>query len=136
MKAHVARNQNAGVPMVITWNVYGGDRGKLDGMAAAFGMKCRPVRPEEAGMTVAQLLGDAAPVGREQTLPPESCPPAILLANFAKKDADTLLDLLEQAEFAVPMRSIVTKETRGLVFADLLQAMLREYAQRMQAQQK
>ena len=60
MKAHIARNQNARTPMVLCWNLNNGDRGILTGMSAAFGMKCRVVRPEEAGSTVAALLGDFA----------------------------------------------------------------------------
>ena len=39
MKAHIARNQNAGVPLVLGWNLSPADRGKLEGMAPAFGMK-------------------------------------------------------------------------------------------------
>ena len=33
MKAHIARIQNAGVPLALGWNLSAGDRGKLDGMA-------------------------------------------------------------------------------------------------------
>ena len=58
MKAHIARNQNAGVPLALGWNLSAGDRGKLDGMAPAFGMKVLPVSPADAGKTVAQLLGE------------------------------------------------------------------------------
>ena len=52
MKAHIARNQNAGVPLALGWNLSAGDRGKLDGMAPAFGMKVLPVSPADAGKTV------------------------------------------------------------------------------------
>ena len=38
MKAHIARNQNAGVPLILGWNLSSADRGKLEGMAPAFGM--------------------------------------------------------------------------------------------------
>ena len=58
MKAHIARNQNAGVPLALGWNLSAGDRGKLDGMAPALGMKVLPVSPADAGKTVAQLLGE------------------------------------------------------------------------------
>ena len=58
MKAHIARNQNAGVPLALGWNLSAGDRGKLDGMAPAFGMKLLLVPPADAGKTVAQLLGE------------------------------------------------------------------------------
>ena len=37
MKAHIARNQNAGVPLALGWNLSAGDRGKLDGMATEQG---------------------------------------------------------------------------------------------------
>ena len=67
MKAHIARNQNAGVPMVLGWNLAPGDRGILDGMADAFGMKVRLVSPDEAGQTVAQLLGEV-PLAAARTL--------------------------------------------------------------------
>ena len=43
MKAHIARNQNAGVPLVLGWNLSPADRGKLEGMAPAFGMKVKDV---------------------------------------------------------------------------------------------
>ena len=32
MKAHIARNQNAGVPLVLGWNLSHADRGKLEGL--------------------------------------------------------------------------------------------------------
>ena len=55
MKAHIARNQNAGVPLVLGWNLSPADRGKLEGMAPAFGMKLLLVSPADAGKTMAQL---------------------------------------------------------------------------------
>ena len=58
MKTHIARNQNAGVPLALGWNLSPADRGKLEGMAPAFGMKLLPVAPADAGKTVAQLLGE------------------------------------------------------------------------------
>ncbi len=58
MKAHIARNQNAGVPLALGWNLSAADRGILEGMAPAFGMKLLPVSPADAGKTVAQLLGE------------------------------------------------------------------------------
>ena len=45
MKAHIARNQNAGVPLALGWNLSPADRGKLEGMAPAFGMKLLLVPP-------------------------------------------------------------------------------------------
>ena len=39
MKAHIARNQNAGIPLALGWNLSAADRGILEGMAPAFGMK-------------------------------------------------------------------------------------------------
>ena len=58
MKAHIARNQNAGVPLALGWNLSAADRGILEGMAPAFGMKLLLVSPADAGRTVAQLLGE------------------------------------------------------------------------------
>ena len=49
MKAHIARNQNAGVPLALGWNLSAADRGILEGMAPAFGMKLLPVSPADAG---------------------------------------------------------------------------------------
>ena len=49
MKAHIARNQNAGVPLALGWNLSAADRGILEGMAPAFGMKLLLVSPAEAG---------------------------------------------------------------------------------------
>ena len=52
MKAHIARNQNAGVPLALGWNLSAADRGILEGMAPAFGMKLLLVSPADAGKTV------------------------------------------------------------------------------------
>ena len=38
MKAHIARNQNAGIPLALGWNLSAADRGILEGMAPAFGI--------------------------------------------------------------------------------------------------
>ena len=45
MKAHIARNQNAGIPLALGWNLSAADRGILEGMAPAFGMKLLLVSP-------------------------------------------------------------------------------------------
>lgn len=128
MKAHIARNQNAGTPMVLEWNLSGGDRGILDGMSAAFGMKCRVIRPEEAGMTVAQLLGEDGPGGRTLRLEPAAYPSTIVLANFRDKDLDTLLDLLRQAGAQIPLKAVATPTNRNWAFGDLLGHLLEEQA--------
>ncbi len=130
MKAHIARNQNAGIPMVLGWNLSGGDRGILDGMADAFGMKVRLVSPADAGQTVAQLLGEV-PCGAARTLAlePGAYPAAIVLANFRPKDADTLFDLLDAAKAQIPLRAAVTPATRQWVFGDLLAHLLAEKGQ-------
>ena len=135
MKAHIARNQNAGVPMVLAWNLAPGDRGILDGMADAFGMKVRPVPPADAGQTVAQLLGEV-PVGAARTLAlaPGAYPPAIVLANFRPRDAATLLDLLNNAKAQIPLRAVVTPANRQWVFGDLLAQLLAEAAPQQKGQ--
>ena len=124
MKAHIARNQNAGVPMVLGWALAPGDRGILDGMADAFGMKVRLVSPEEAGQTVAQLLA-----ARTLRLEPGAYPPAVVLANFRPRDAATLLDLLDNAKTQIPLRAVVTPANRQWVFGDLLAQLLAEAVQ-------
>lgn len=130
MKAHIARNQNAGVPMVLGWALAPGDRGILDGMADAFGMKVRLVSPEEAGQTVAQLLGEV-PLAAARTLrlEPGAYPPAVVLANFRLRDAATLLDLLDNAKAQIPLRAVVTPANCQWVFGDLLAQLLAEAAQ-------
>ena len=35
MKAHIARNQNAGVPLILGWNLSPADRGKLERLRTA-----------------------------------------------------------------------------------------------------
>ena len=78
MKAHIARNQNAGVPLVLGWNLSPADRGKLEGMAPAFGMKLLLVSPADAGKTVAQLLGEVeTKAARTLVLEPGAYPPAV-----------------------------------------------------------
>lgn len=106
MKAHIARNQNAGVPLALGWNLSAGDRGKLDGMAPAFGMKVLPVSPADAGKTVAQLLGEVETrSARTLVLEPGAYPSALVLANFKDKDVDTLLDLMKQAQVNIPLKA-------------------------------
>ena len=121
MKAHIARNQNAGVPLVLGWNLSPADRGKLEGMAPAFGMKLLLVSPADAGKTVAQLLGEVeTKAARTLVLEPGAYPPAVVLANFKEKDVDTLLDLMKQA--------LVTPSNRSWVFGDLLAHLQEEHA--------
>ena len=102
MKAHIARNQNAGVPLALGWNLSAGDRGKLDGMAPAFGMKAL-------------------------VLEPGAYPPALVLANFKDKDVDTLLDLMKQAQVNIPLKAVVTPANRSWVFGDLLAHLQEEH---------
>ena len=98
MKAHIARNQNAGIPLALGWNLSAADRGILEGMAPAFGMKLQLVSPADAGRTVAQLLGEVeVKTTRTLVLEPGAYPPALVLANFKDKDVDTLLDLMKQS---------------------------------------
>ena len=119
MKAHIARNQNAGVPLALGWNLSAADRGILEGMAPAFGMKLLLVSPADAGKTVAQLLGEVEP---------GAYPPALVLANFKEKDVDTLLDLMKQAKVNIPLKAIVTPSNKNWVFGDLLAHLQEEHA--------
>ena len=87
---HIARNQNAGVPLALGWNLSAADRGILEGMAPAFGMKLLLVSPADAGRTVAQLLGEVeTKTARTLVLEPGAYPPALVLANFKEKDVDS-----------------------------------------------
>ena len=119
MKAHIARNQNAGVPLALGWNLSAGDRGKLDGMAPALGMKVLPVSPADAGKTVA--------AADWLVLEPGAYPSALVLANFKDKDVDTLLDLLKQAQVNIPLKAVVTPANRSWVFGDLLAHLQEEH---------
>ena len=103
MKAHIARNQNAGVPLALGWNLSAADRGILEGMAPAFGMKLLLV------------------------LEPGAYPPALVLANFKEKDVDTLLDLMKQAKVNIPLKAIVTPSNKNWVFGDLLAHLQEEH---------
>ncbi len=128
MKAHIARNQNAGVPLALGWNLSPADRGKLEGMAPAFGMKLLPVAPADAGKTVAQLLGEVeVKAPRTLVLEPGAYPPALVLANFRDKDVDTLLDLMRQAQVTIPLKAVVTPANRNWMFADLLAHLQEEH---------
>ena len=118
MKAHIARNQNAGVPLALGWNLSAADRGILEGMAPAFGMKLLRVSPADAGKTVAQLLGEVE-TKTARTL---------VLANFKEKDVDTLLDLMKQAKVNIPLKAIVTPSNKNWVFGDLLAHLQEEHA--------
>ena len=117
MKAHIARNQNAGVPLALGWNLSPADRGKLEGMAPAFGMKLLPVAPADAGKTVAQLLGEVE----------VKAPRTLVLANFRDKDVDTLLGLMRQAQVTIPLKAVVTPANRNWMFADLLAHLQEEH---------
>ena len=105
MKAHIARNQNAGVPLALGWNLSAADRGILEGMAPAFGMKLLPVSPADAGKTVAQLLGEVE-----------------------MKASRTLLDLMKQAQVNIPLKAVVTPSNKNWVFGDLLAHLSEEHA--------
>ncbi|MGN0707287.1 MAG: DUF3783 domain-containing protein [Faecalibacterium sp.] len=129
MKAHIARNQNAGVPLVLAWNLSSADRGILDGMAPAFGMKILPVSPADAGKTVAQLLGEVEVLAPHTlVLEPNAYPSAVVLANFRDRDLDTLLDLMKQAQVQIPLKAVVTPTSRTWVFGDLLAHLAEEHA--------
>ena len=130
MKAHIARNQNAGVPLALGWNLSAADRGILEGMAApAFGMKLLLVSPADAGKTVAQLLGEVETKStRTLVLEPSAYPPALVRANFKDKDVDTLLDLMKQAQVNIPLKAVVTPTNRSWVFGDLLAHLQEEHA--------
>ena len=135
MKAHIARNQNAGVPMVLGWNPAPGARGILDGMADAFGMTERLVSPDAAGPAVAQQPGEAPPAAaRPPRLGRGAFPPAILLPNFRPRAAATLLDLLNNAKAQIPLRAVGTPSNRQWVFGDLLAQLLAEAAPQQKGQ--
>ena len=103
-------------------------RGKLDGMAPAFGMKVLPVSPADAGKTVAQLLGEVETrSARTLVLEPGAYPSALVLANFKDKDVDTLLDLMKQAQVNIPLKAVVTPANRSWVFGDLLAHLQEEH---------
>ena len=128
MKAHIARNQNAGVPLALGGNLSAADRGSLEGIAPAFGMKLRPVSPADAGKTVAQLLGEVeVKTSRTLVLEPGAYPPALVLANFREKDLDTLLDLMKQAQVNIPLKAVVTPTSKRWVFGDLLAHLQEEH---------
>ena len=140
MKAHIARNQNAGIPLALGWNLSAADRGILEGMAPAFGMKLLLVLPADAGKknsgtpraggkTVAQLLGEVETKStRTLVLEPSAYPPALVLANFKDKDVDTLLDLMKQAQVNIPLKAVVTPTNKSWVFGDLLAHLQEEHA--------
>ena len=128
MKAHIARNQNAGIPLALGWNLSAADRGILEGMAPAFGMKLLLVSPADAGRTVAQLLGEVVKTTRTLVLEPGAYPPALVLANFKDKDVDTLLDLMKQAQVNIPLKAVVTPTSKSWVFGDLLAHLQEEHA--------
>lgn len=121
MKAHIARNQNAGVPLALCWSLSAADRGKLEGIAPVFGLKILTVSPADAGKTVAQLLGEVETLApRTLVLEPGAYAPALVLANLKDKDVDKLLALLRQAEVNIPLKALVTKTNRNWVFGELL----------------
>ncbi len=137
MKAHIARNQNAGIPLALGWNLSAADRGILEGMAPAFGMKLLPVSPADAGKTVAQLLGEVeVKTTRTLVLEPGAYPPALVLANFKDKDVDTLLDLMKQAQVNIPLKAVVTPTNKNWVFGDLLAHLQEEHAAFTAAQRR
>lgn len=126
MKAHIARNQFAGVPTLLIWNLNNGDRGKLDGIAPAFKMRVVVVGPQDVGCTVDQLLGEP---GRND--PPMRQPadtPALLMANFTGEQVDQLLTLFRQMEVNAPLKAIATASNRRWAFSYLLEHLAEEHA--------
>lgn len=126
MKAHIAKNQKAATPIILGWNLAGAARGIIDGIAPAFGLTLEMVPPEHAGKTVAQLLGDASPVGKDLTLEYSAYPPTIVVANLKDSDLDAFLALLKTAEAQIAIKAVVTPTSRNWVFADLLAHLLEE----------
>lgn len=126
MKAHIARNQFAGVPTLLTWNLSTGDRGKLDGIADAFGMRVVPVQPQDVGCTVAQLLGEPGRGNVPAQQP--AATPAILMANFADPQVDQLLALFRQMEVYAPLKALATDSNRRWTFGALLNHLAEEHA--------
>ena len=104
MKAHIARNQNAGVPLALGWNLSAADRGILEGMEVE------------------------TKSSRTLVLEPGAYPPALVLANFKEKDLDTLLDLMKQAQVNIPLKAVVTPSNKNWVFGDLLAHLSEEHA--------
>ena len=103
------------IPLALGWNLSAADRGILEGMAPAFGMKLQLVSPADAGRTVAQLLGEVeVKTTRTLVLEPGAYPPALVLANFKDKDVDTLLDLMKQAQVNIPLKAVVTPHQQEL----------------------
>ena len=127
MKAHIARNQNAGIPLALGWNLSAADRGILEGMAPAFGMKLLLVSPADAGKTVAQHRTVETKAPRTLVLDPNAYPSALVLANFKDKDVDTLLDLMKQAQVNIPLKALVTPSNKNWVFGDLLAHLQEEH---------
>lgn len=128
MKAHIARNQNAGVPLALGWNLSAADRGILEGDGSRLRHEAASRLPADAGKTVAQLLGEVeTKVSRTLVLEPGAYPPALVLANFKEKDLDTLLDLMKQAQVNI-LKAVVTPSNKNWVFGDLLAHLSEEHA--------
>ena len=128
MKAHIARNQNAGVPLALGWNLSprrpgqaGGHGTRLWHEAAA---RC-PRRCRQDRCPAARRGRGKAP--RTLVLEPGAYPPALVLANFRDKDVDTLLDLMRQAQVTIPLKAVVTPANRNWMFADLLAHLQEEH---------
>lgn len=127
MKAHIARNQNAGIPLALGWNLSAADRGILEEWLrfrdeAAAGLPCR----------CRQDRGPAAGRGGSQDHPHSGAgagclSPALVLANFKDKDVDTLLDLMKQAQVNIPLKAVVTPTSKNWVFGDLLAHLQEEH---------
>lgn len=126
MKARIAKNQKAGLPTVLGWNLTGSARGIIDGMAPAFGLQFQMVAPEDAGKTLGQLLGDDIMGGKALTLEYSAYPPTIIMANMKDRDIDTFLDLLKTSEAQIPVKAVMTPTNRNWAFADLLAHLLEE----------
>ena len=134
MKAHIARNQYAGVPTLLLWNFSTGDRGKMDGIAAAFKMRVVPVAPDELGRTVDQLLGQ--PGSSPAFTGTAASTPAMLMANFTDGDVDKILALCHQMEVNAPLKCLATASNRRWSFGYLLEHLAEEHAAFLAAQAK
>ncbi len=125
MKAHIAKNQRAGVPTVLGWNLTGSARGIIEGVAPAFGLTLKMVAPEDAGKTVAALLGEGGG-GTARTVEYSAFPPTVVLANFKDSAVDEFLALLKSTDAQIPIKALVTPTNRTWQFADLLAHLLEE----------
>ena len=122
MKAHIYKDP----ALVLVWNYAESQPGyeSLRAICRRYKAKLHTVTPEEAGETVAALLG-LEPLHHAQS--GHSTEQAAILFSGLDRHIQGILDALRAAEVEIPLKALATPTNRGWSFAALLDELEKEH---------